>query len=254
MSRTKIVRHKIWSQLEEVAKPDSRFHFDFNEFIPDFAGSSTATDRLLESDFGQANYLFVTPDNSLADTRRRLIEKSIPFVVATHNISRGFRYFGPDSVPLGQSQFGATLDGIEIFGRPIGLDELSSLGRPDALVTGASAISTDGIRFGKGHIFFDMEWGILSGLGLSDNATPIHCLVHDIQLVDDKLFPLPDDVIVDVILTPTRRLDVARKAPRPRGVRWESTDPLYLETIPPLQEMQQIYGITKSSSKNRRAI
>ena len=38
MSKTKIVREKIWARLKDVALPDSRFHLNFAEVIPDFVG------------------------------------------------------------------------------------------------------------------------------------------------------------------------------------------------------------------------
>ena len=46
MSDRKQVRQQVWDKLRGVAKPDSRFHFDFNEYIPDFAGSDAALARL----------------------------------------------------------------------------------------------------------------------------------------------------------------------------------------------------------------
>ena len=39
MSKTTIVREKIWAQMKAVAMPDSRFHLNFAEVIPDFTGS-----------------------------------------------------------------------------------------------------------------------------------------------------------------------------------------------------------------------
>ena len=38
-SKAGIVRERIWSRLREVALPDSRFHLDFAEVIPDFQGN-----------------------------------------------------------------------------------------------------------------------------------------------------------------------------------------------------------------------
>jgi 5-formyltetrahydrofolate cyclo-ligase len=51
---------------------------------------------------------------------------------------------------------------LEHFGRPIALAELPALGKFDVMVTGASAVSTNGVRFGKGHGFFDLEWGMFT--------------------------------------------------------------------------------------------
>lgn len=227
-----------------MARPDSRFHFDFAEFIPDFIGSDIATERLFAlPQMRRAKYVFVTPDNSMIETRRLLIETSVPFIVPSYNISRGFRLIKAGAVPPGQAHFAAHLDGLEHFGTPVDLEEISRLGPVDMMITGASAISYDGIRFGKGHIYFDLEWGILSEIGIVTDETPVACLVHDVQLVSDKLFPSPEDVIVDSILTPTRSLEVPLRAARRRGIRWDTIDPIWLETIAPLKQLQRFRGL-----------
>lgn len=246
MSRTRIVREKIWSRLAEVAKPDSRFHFDFAEFIPDFEGSVEATERLLSLPaLREPKLVFATPDNSLIETRRRLIERGVPLIVSTYNIHRGLRLIEGGSVPAGEMRFAAHLDGLEAYGRPIGLEDVARLGRLDMMITGASAISADGVRFGKGHIYFDIEWGLFSDIGVVDDATPVAALLHDVQLVEDRLFPSPDDVIVDTIVTPSRRIEVLRRGPRPRGIRWDALDPDRIDAIPPLKELRRIRGLIR---------
>ena len=47
------VRERVWSELRKVAVPDSRFHFDFGEFIADFEGGETAVERLLKAPDGK---------------------------------------------------------------------------------------------------------------------------------------------------------------------------------------------------------
>lgn len=152
MSKTRIVREKIWARLKDVALPDSRFHLNFAEVIPDFVGSGEATDRLVGEPFYQrGQYAFITPDNCLVDLRRRMLLAGKSMVVSTYGIYRGFRLIEPSMVPKGQELFAAWLDGVEHFGRPITLAEVAGRGRFDFMVTGASAVSLDGVRFGKGH-------------------------------------------------------------------------------------------------------
>ena len=70
MSTSKLVRRKIWSKLIEVAKPDTRFHLNFAEVIPDFEGSEIATDRLVDLPaYQNSRFAFITPDNCLIDLR-----------------------------------------------------------------------------------------------------------------------------------------------------------------------------------------
>lgn len=244
MSKSKLVRQKIWSRLKDVARPDTRFHLNFAEVIPDFEGSEAATDRLVELDAYKASkYAFITPDNCLVDLRRRMIEAGIPFVMSTYGIYRGFVLMEPGMVPKGAELYAAWLDGMEHFARPISLQEVAQRGRFDLMVTGASAVSVDGVRFGKGHGFFDLEWGMFTDLGMVDETTPVVAMVHDCQLVEEKLQPSETDILVDMIATPTRLHQVERRAKRPKGVRWELLDPEQIANTPPLQELQRISGL-----------
>ena len=243
MSKTKIVREKIWARLKDVALPDSRFHLNFAEVIPDFVGSANATDRLVAEPFYETGrYAFITPDNCLVDLRRRMLLAGKSMVVSTYGIYSGFRLLEPAMVPPGQELFAAWLDGLEHFGRPITLAEVAARGRFDFMVTGASAVSLDGVRFGKGHGFFDLEWGMFTDVGPVDEATPVAAIGHDVQVVEDKLFPSPTDILVDLIATPTRLIRVERRAQRPRGIKWELLDPKQIASTPPLQELQKIRG------------
>lgn len=245
MTTSKIVRERIWIKLRDVAKPDTRFHLNLAEVIPDFKGSEEATDFLVEDPAYKASkFAFITPDNCLADLRRRMIEDGKPFVMSTYGIYRGFLYLDPATVPKGAALYASWLDGMEHFGRPISLAEIAGMGRFDYLVTGASAVSVNGVRFGKGHGFFDLEWGMFTDLGLVDDDTPVHALVHDVQLVQDQLQPSETDILVDKIFTPSHVHTVERRAKRPKGVKWPLLDPKQIEDTPPLQELRKIQGMT----------
>ncbi len=251
MPHTKNVRERIWGRLKDVARPDSRFHLNFANVIPDFEGSEQAIDRIEALPFyDAATYAFVTPDNCLADLRRRMIEAGKTMVVSTYGIYRGFMLLEPGMVPEGQALFASWLDGLEYFGRPIGLAEIAERGAFDFLVTGASAVSMDGVRFGKGHGFFDLEWGMFTDLGLADEKTPVVAVVHDVQVVEETLHPSPTDILVDTIVTPTRQCDIERRAARPRGVKWELLDPAQIAATPPLAELQEMHGLSPAKQEN----
>lgn len=242
MSKGRIVREQIWEKLREVARPDSRFHLNFAEVIPDFSGSDLATDRVVEQPFYRnSSYAFVTPDNCLVDLRRRMLEAGKSLVVSTSHINRGFYLLEPAMVPTGQELCAAWLDGMEHFGRPISLGEIADRGRFDFMVTGASAVSLDGIRFGKGHDLFDLEWGMFTEIGIVDEATPTVALVHDVQVVAEKMSPSAMDILVDAIATPTRYIPV-RHGRRPRGIMWEMLEPEQIRDTPPLLELQRLRG------------
>lgn len=172
-----------------------------------------------------------------------MIEQEIPFVMSTYGIYRGFVLIEPGMVPKGAELYAAWLDGMEHFGRPISLQETASRGAFDLMVTGASAVSKDGVRFGKGHGFFDLEWGMFTDVGIADENTPVVAVVHDYQFVDDPLQPTETDILVDTIAMPGKLHRVERRARRPRGVKWDLLDPSQIEMTPPLQELQREMGL-----------
>lgn len=244
MTKSKIIRQQIWSKLQAVARPDTRFHLNFAEVIPDFEGSEAAIVRVVDLPAYRASaFAFITPDNCLVDLRRRMIADGKPFVMSTYGIYRGFLLIEPGMVPKGAELYAAWLDGMEHFGKPITLVEIAARGRFDFMVTGASAVSVEGVRFGKGHGFFDLEWGMFTDLGLVDDTTPVVAVVHDVQVVAESLTPSETDILVDVIATPSRLHKVEQRAPRPHGVKWALLDPQQITDTPPLQELQRLQGI-----------
>ena len=148
-------RQKVWKELRKVAKPDSRFHLNFAEFIPDFQGSDMATERLIQMDiYQQAKVIFITPDNCLEQLRAQAIRDGKVLIISTYGIRRGLVELLPEDVPDGLTDYAVLLDVIEGLGRHISLSELKErYGKVDVLVTGASAVTHSGARFGKGHGF-----------------------------------------------------------------------------------------------------
>lgn len=233
-------RHMVWRQLREVALPDSRFHFDFNEYIPDFAGSQAATARLTALEvFLRAETLFITPDNCLEGLRAETLRAGKTQIVSTYGIRRGLVALAPEDVPAGLEPYAVLLDAIEGFGRHVSLAELRRRGRLDLIVTGASAVNTAGVRFGKGHGFFDLEWAMLYQLGVVDERTPVVAFVHDCQVVDVDLDLSPFDTVCDLIVTPTRVLEIANPQKPALGVIWDRLEPGMLDDIPPLRELRR---------------
>ena len=248
MSRAKVIRQQIWEKLKPVARPDSRFHLNFAEVIPDFEGSEQAIDRLVaQPTYREGHYAFITPDNGLADLRRRMLADGKTLVVSTYGLYRGFVLLDPAGIPPGHHLFASWLDGLEHFGRPISLAEIAARGRFDFMVTGASAVSLNGVRFGKGHGFFDLEWGMFTDVGVADEQTPVTAVVHDVQVVEELLEPSETDILVDAIATPSRHLTILR-GKRPRGIHWDLLDPAQLAATPPLQELKALQGRSASLS------
>ena len=78
-----------------------------------------------------------------------------------------------------------------------------------------------------------MEWGMFTELGIVDERTPVIAVVHDVQVVEDRLTPGPTDIIVDIIVTPSGVLQANRSHPRPRGIKWEMLSADTIAATPP---------------------
>jgi 5-formyltetrahydrofolate cyclo-ligase len=232
------IRRQVWQELRKVARPDSRFHWDFEEFIPDYEGSERCAQAVRQLDsYRNSSIIFITPDNNLLVLRQHAINDDKSIVITTYGIARGFMTLNGRDVPQGQERYAASLDGMEEFARAIDIEGLSRFGKIGLLVTGASIISLQGVRYGKGHGYFDLEWAMLRELGLVDEDTPVAAVVHDCQVVDLEIAPEPYDTIVDYIVTPSRILDTHRTLPKPQGILWDRLDPAMLDQIPPLKEL-----------------
>lgn len=234
------IRHKGWEELRRVAKPDSRFHFDFREFIPDFEGSDAALAKLLTLPlYRHSKLIFITPDNCLEELRAQALRDKKTVLVPTYGIRRGFVLLSPERIPEGCEEYASWLDGMERFGQLVSLTEIQRLGRVDFLVTGGSVINNEGVRYGKGHGFFDLEWAMMFQIGVANESTPIIAFVHDCQVVDIQLQPSEFDTVCDYIVTPSRVIEVEKPIKPTIGIIWEKLKPGMIEDIPPLHELLQ---------------
>lgn len=241
-----LYRKTVWEKLKEVAKPDSRFHFDFSHFIPDFEGSELCVQRLREMDiYKRSRLLFITPDNCMEKLREQAIIDGKNFIMPTYGIRRGFVLLNRQLVPQGKEDIAATLDGAERFGKRVTLKEIASMGKIDLVFTGVSVVNRNGVRFGKGEGFFDIEWGMLSEIGVVDDSTPVIVFAHDVQVLDVDLPFESHDTIADVIITPSRVIYAGQRIRKPKGIDWTLITEEMLEHIPPLKELAEMKGLLR---------
>ena len=182
----KTERVRIWEDLLKVAKPDSKFSWQFSEFICDYEGSENGTKLIVETDmYKNAEVLFITPDNNLETLREQAFKDKKTVIMTNYGITRGFFIIKPGMIPEGKEEVASLLDGIGRYWKHRTLAQLKEeVKHVDMMVTGASAITPSGIRFGKGHGYFDLEWAMLSSKGLADNDTVILGVGHDCQVAD----------------------------------------------------------------------
>ncbi len=215
------LRRVVWRRLAEVARPDSRFGFDFASFIPDFDGSERCTESIAElPEYQAARTVVVTPDNNLESFRARCLADGKRMLVCTYALARGFVRLEGSALAAGDRPLAATLDGMERFGPNLTHPELCAEDPVGLVVTGAAAVTREGVHFGKGHGYFDIEWGLLAELGLVGAGTPVAASVHGCQLVTEAVPHAVFDATVDVIVTPEQAIRCG-PLPKPAGLYWE---------------------------------
>ena len=159
--------------------------------------------------------------------------------MTNYGITRGFFLIEPGTIPEGKEEVASLLDGIGRYWKWQSLRDLKEkVPHIDMMVTGASAITPSGIRFGKGHGYFDLEWAMLSTIGIADSETVIIGAGHDCQVADVEVEVEEYDTAIDFIVTPTRIIETRHEFPRPsKGIIWSRLSPGMREQIPPVQEL-----------------
>lgn len=233
------IRARVWSQLCHVAIPDSRFHYDFSSFIPDFDGSSAATELLVNLPaYKNAALIFVAPDNCIQELRCRALKDGKKVLVTTYGIRRGFWLLDPGVIEDSRREMASLLDAMEKIGKYVTLAEIKAMERIGLMVTGTGAINHKGLRFGKGHGFFDLEWGMLYSIGAVDMLTPTAAVVHECQVLDEELRGEEWDTGCDFVVTNERVIMVEGVSKPGCGILWHKLKSGMLDDMEPLQELK----------------
>ncbi len=162
----------------------------------------------------------------------------------TPRIRQGFLLLPGGDIPEEYKRYASTIRGAFKFG--ILLDTIpkieTTIKRIDLIVEGSVAIDKNCNRLGKGEGYGDIEYGILTELGIVDEKTLIATTIHDLQLVDN-IPRKPHDVPVDLIVTNTRIIRCRKRGHRPKGIDYESLPKEKLDAIPLLKELLKRRGI-----------
>ncbi|CAB9530500.1 methenyltetrahydrofolate synthetase domain containing [Seminavis robusta] len=236
-----VIRKRIWDLMEakDIARPPRPVHHR----IPNFDGAARAANRLQQLPcFQNASIIKVNPDTPQKPVRQWVLQSGKTLLTPQPRLRTGFfSILSKDTIPSGvRVEECTTSRGVAKYGTPIGLDEEYTV---DLVVVGSTAVCpTTGARVGKGEGFAELEWGILSLQGnLDASKTLVVTTVHDEQVVTD----MPPgqltkhDVPVDIIVTPTRTIEVPNRVPKPSGVFWDLLSPQKLAQIRVLRQLKQ---------------
>lgn len=248
-------RQQIWQrvhrELIKHAKPDSRFHYDFLSFTPDFVDCSLAVDRLVQLPVYQAaTTLLVTPENSLEELRYRALKDGKKLLVGTYRLRRGFMLLDPARIEEKDLRIASWLDGMEKsgIGRSLSLSQMQDEHiNVDLCVLGGLVFNKKGVVIWEGQGLFEVQWALFNEMKLLKQSTPVAAIAHDCQVIDEKELGLecivPEksgEVQCDFVVTPKQLVEIKDTVRPTGGLNFDAIDTQALENIPPLQELKGI--------------
>jgi len=107
----------------------------------------------------------------------------------------------------------------------------------ELIVAGSVAVRRDGARIGKGGGFSDLEFALLTELGLVGRWTTVATTVHPLQIVSETIPMLPHDIPLDLIVTPEETIRCPRRHRRPRGIMWSALTDEKIAEVPLLARL-----------------
>lgn len=215
-SLKQMLRERIWSLMEERDVAD--FPRPVYGRIPNFKGAQRAASLLGTLEIWKRSRVIKSnPDSPQFHVRYRALLEGKKVVMASPRLKQGFILLDPTSMPPGVLREAATIKGAFRHGRPVSLCEIPPV---DLVIVGSVAVDLEGRRVGKGGGYSELEYAILRELGKVDETTPVVTTVHDFQLVDQVPVEA-HDLTVDYVVTPTRVIEIKRRAPRPSGIMWD---------------------------------
>ena len=229
--KKELIRQKIWELLER--ENIARFPRPVYGRIPNFMGAEKAAINLRNTpEWKKSQTIFVNPDAPQKQVRFFGLLDKKRIYMATPRIKKGFLLLDPTKIPSRAYTKASTIKGAFRWGLIVGLDQIEKI---DIKVTGCVAVDPHGGRLGKGHGYSDIEWGILSEIGVVDADTITATTVHDMQIVD-RIPMESHDFPIDIIATPTRIIYTQTEYQKPKGIIWEEARRLFDE-IPILRTL-----------------
>ncbi|WP_254279181.1 5-formyltetrahydrofolate cyclo-ligase [Haloarcula marina] len=231
------IRDRVWDALE--ADGVARFPFPPHDRIPNFAGADAAAERVTETAvWTAAETVKANPDSPQLPLRRAALRAGKTVYMAVPRLRDEKCFYELDPARLDDIEAAPAVSNVADYARQVGPE---TVGEVDLVVSGSVAVTEDGARIGKGEGYSDLEYAVLSELGLVDDETPILTTVHELQVVGgpdgvvDTEVPVDaHDVPMDYVVTPERTVETETPYARPTGVDWGALPPERIEEIPVL--------------------
>jgi len=217
-----------------------------HEKIPHFKGCGAAGYKLSRTrEFRKASTVKVNPSLAQMPVRRHILSQGKVLLVPSPALGQEFFYLVDPSTWTTKSRSkvyqAASKKGSAKLGVPLN-EDWSSVNQIDLLVVASVAVCpVTGVRLGKGLGYAELEWGILTELGVVSDSTFVVTTVHDSQLVEmsSKAMMRNHDLPVDMIVTPSTVIRVKERLNKPTcGVLWDEITQEKLSEISVLRKLR----------------
>jgi 5-formyltetrahydrofolate cyclo-ligase len=207
------IRERVWSLLS--ARRVARFPGAMGR-IPNFIGAEAAARRLADSPaWGAARAVKCNPDAPQLPVRVLALRQGKHLFVAVPRLRQERCFFELDPCRLaGRERAAASIRGAARYGIPTLPKDMP---RIDLIVAGSVAVDRQGARIGKGGGFSDLEFALLTELGLVGPWTTVATTVHPLQIVRVSIPMFAHDIPLDLIVTPDETIACPRLHKRPEG-------------------------------------
>ncbi|HKX01999.1 MAG TPA: 5-formyltetrahydrofolate cyclo-ligase [Methylomirabilota bacterium] len=226
-------RDRVWALL--TSRRVARFPGAVGR-IPNFVGAEAAARRLAESPAWQAaRVIKCNPDAPQLPVRALALQQGKRVFMAVPRLreERCFLELDPRRL-AGRERAAATIRGAEELGKPTLPKDMPKI---DLTVAGSVAVRRDGARVGKGGGFSDLEFALLTELGLVGRWTTVATTVHPLQIVRETIPMIAHDIPLDLIVTPKETIRCPRRHRRPRGIVWSALTEEKIAEVPPLSRL-----------------
>ena len=236
------IRLRIWKLMEDSKYIKSYPETCFQK-IPNFKSCAVAAEKLSRlKEFQRAKYVKINPSMAQMHLRFLTLKCNKTLLVPTPTLCEDFMYkVNPTQFShFWQLKRASSKAGAKDLGVKLDLNEKLKI---DLYVVASVACSTNGVRLGKGLGYAEIEWAIFYEKSMVNQETIVITTVHDCQVLLPEELPVSmqrtHDLPVDIIVTPTRVINVRNKLKKPfNGILWDMITENYLKNIPILSQLK----------------